>query len=202
MHCRGEKPLITGVADGGIYPDGVTIKFNRGSATLDGESVADGETIIANGTHTLVVTDGDFSQTVKFNLNYAPLYFEYVELSTHSYFEFERGTALLDGFPYKSKDKITSTGKHNFVLFDGNERREKEIYVRYSLPTVLGVSDGGKYDEPIFIRIIGDGRAELDGKEVYGEIAVMTEGKHTLDKRLRRDNGRLCCQLFLQPPKY
>ncbi len=181
MISRAEFPLISGVTDGGVYPDSVKIKFNRGSATLDGERIEDGESVIANGSHVLTVTDGEFSQTVRFNLNYAPLYFEYVELSTHSYFEFERGTALLDGFPYKSKDKISSTGKHNFVLFDGNERREKEIYVRYRLPTVYGISDGGKYDEPVYIRIVGDGRAELDGKAVYGEVAVSEKGKHVLE---------------------
>ncbi|MBR2900999.1 MAG: S8 family serine peptidase [Clostridia bacterium] len=174
-------PIITGITNGGVYTDGVTIRFNRGTALLDDEPIEDGETIIANGKHTLVVTDGENSKTIKFNLNYDPLYYDYREFPTYSYFEFERGTATLDGFPYKSKDKITASGKHTFVIFDGDERREKEIYVQYSLPTVYGVQDGGKYTDPVNIHIIGDGRAELDGRSVYGELAVMTEGKHVLE---------------------
>lgn len=178
---NSKLPIITGVSDGSVYTDGVTIRFNRGTALLDDEPIEDGETIIANGKHTLVVTDGKNSKTVKFRLDYDPLYFDYIEFPTYSCFEFERGTATLDGFPYQSKDKITASGKHTFVIYDGDERREKEIYVQYALPTVYGVKDGAKYTEPVDIRIIGDGRAELDGKSVYGEIAVMTEGKHTLE---------------------
>ncbi len=178
---KAKLPIITGVVNGGVYTDGVTIRFNRGTALLDGEPIEDGETIISNGKHTLVVTNGKNSKTVNFRLDYDPLYYDYKEFSTYSCFEFERGTATLDGFPYKSNDKITTSGKHTFVIFDGDESREKEIYVQYALPTVYGVKNGEKYTSPININIIGDGRAELDGKAVYGEIAVMTEGKHTLE---------------------
>lgn len=180
-------PIITGVVNGGTYSDRVKIGFNRGTATLDGEPFDDGETVISNGRHIITVTDGEAVRTASFRLDYDPLSYEFKEFAAFSYFEFDRGSATLDGFPYTSGDRIITSGRHEFVIVDGEERLEQEIYLQYTLPTVYGIENGGVYTEPVEIRVIGDGSAELDGIEIYGEVAVAENGKHTLT--VRSGNG-------------
>ncbi|MBR5278693.1 MAG: S8 family serine peptidase, partial [Clostridia bacterium] len=50
-----ETPIITGVENGKKYSQSVKIGFNRGTATLNGEAVSDGEALVADGVHTLAV---------------------------------------------------------------------------------------------------------------------------------------------------
>lgn len=174
------QPIITGVYNGGIYSESVRIGFNRGKATLDGDAVDDGETVLANGSHTLSVTDKGVTKTINFRLRYNPLSYKFNELAAYASFEFSRGNAFLDGFPYKSGDKITASGKHIFTLSDGDEYVEREFTLGYSLPAVYGVEDGASYDRPIEIMIVGGGTATLDGEAVYGKAVVIEEGAHTL----------------------
>ncbi len=174
------RPIITGVYDGGVFSEAVRIGFNRGTATLDGMPIDDGETVITTGYHTLIVTTENDSRTVRFRLNYDPLSYNLREFASFAYFEFDRGTALLDGFPYESQQKITASGRHEFVLTDGDETLTKTVVLQYAVPDVYGIENGGVYDHPVDIRIVGDGSATLDGKRVYGEVSVIENGLHTL----------------------
>ena len=180
-------PIITGVTDGGTYYESVRVGFNRGTALLDGDPFDDGDAILANGKHTICVTDGENEKTVSFRLDFHPLSYDFKEFASFAYFEFTRGSAVLDGFPYRSGERITASGRHKFILTDGDERLEKEIFLQYTLPTVYGVTDGGVYNHPIDIRIVGDGTAQLDGEDVYGEVAVAQSGPHILT--VRSGNG-------------
>lgn len=173
-------PIITGVTDGSIYNESIRIGFNRGSAMLDGEPFEDGDAIIANGDHELKITDGDFEKTIRFRLEYEPFSYEFKEFSDYAYFKFNRGSALLDGFPYSSGERITASGRHEFVITDGTQTFRKTVYISYSLPSVYGVEDGGVYNNPIEICVVGDGKAMLDGKRFYNRIAVAESGVHTL----------------------
>ncbi len=183
------KPIITGVSNGKNYSDSVNIGFNRGTATLDGESIEDGQIVIANGKHTLVVTDGENKKTVTFRLEYDPISYKFYEFPSYAYFEFSKGTAFLDGFPYVSGERITESGRHLFVLTDGDQRLEKSIDLSYTLPTVYGVEEGKTYNRPIEISVIGDGSAELDGKQIYGKTVIYTNGDHKL--KLISGNGAI-----------
>lgn len=177
---RAALPIITGVTNNGVYSDSVRIGYNRGVAFLDGEPFDDGERVMANGLHILRVTDAENEIQLSFTLDYDPLSYEYKEYAAFSCFEFDRGTALLDGFPYSSGERITSSGRHEFRLIDGEEIIEKTVFLRYALPEVRGIENGGFYTTPIEIAIIGEGYALLDGKEIYGEAAVCESGIHTL----------------------
>ncbi len=173
-------PIVTGVVNGGNYSESVTIGFNRGNALLGDEQLEDGETIVANGQHTLVVTDGENAKTVKFRVDHTPLSFEFREFSSYAYFEFERGNASLNGFPYNSKDRITTSGTHEFILTDGDEKITKTVDLKYSLPAVYGVENGKTYDKPIEITIVGEGSAYLNEVKFENHITVSESGEHTL----------------------
>lgn len=173
-------PIITGVIDGGVYSESLKIGFNRGKALLDGEDLEDGDAIIANGSHVLKITDGEYEKTISFRLEYEPFSYKFEEFSDYCYFKFDKGFALLDGFPYESGQRITESGRHEFIITDGIETFTKIIDVQYALPSVYGVEDGGYYSTPIEICIVGEGKATLDGKKVHNKVTVAESGVHTL----------------------
>lgn len=184
-----KDPIITGVANGGKYSGSVNIGFNRGTATLDSEPFEDGDTVVANGSHILTVTEGETVKTIRFRLDYDPLSVDFKEFSSFAYFKFERGTALLNGFPYISGTRITASGRQHFVLTDGDEQIEREVYLGYALPTVFGIEDGGVYDHPVALKIIGNGTAELNGSAVSHEVSVIKSGSYSLT--VHSENGAL-----------
>ncbi len=173
-------PIITGVVNGGSYSETVTVGFNRGNAVLDDESFEDGETIVANGHHILTVTDGSNKKTVKFRLDHTPLSYKFRELSSYAYFEFERGNATLNGFPYSSKEKITASGVHEFILTDGDEKVSKTVTLEYFLPTVYGIADGKTYNRPVEITTAGEGDIELNGIKITTPYTLSQSGSYTL----------------------
>lgn len=174
------RPIVTGVCNGESYSRKVKVGFNRGSASLDGYPVSDGFTVVTNGMHRLTVTDGENETSISFLLRYTPLSYTYSENGGYSSFVFTRGTGELDGFPYISGTPITASGRHYFRLEDDGEVLTETVDIGFLFPTVLGVEEGGKYDRPIEIRIIGSGGAELDGEPIYGEAAVYENGEHEL----------------------
>ena len=48
-------PVVTGVEDGKVYTDDVTLEFDKGTATINGETVESG-TVLSDGKYTVVVT--------------------------------------------------------------------------------------------------------------------------------------------------
>ncbi len=173
-------PIITGVYDGLLYTDKVTVGFNRGVAVLDGETVSDGEVVITSGTHTLIVADGDRVSSLMFRLDYDPLSFDFQQYTGFARFVFERGTATLDGYPYFSGDRITAHGSHVFRLEYGTEVLTKEFFASTAVPSVFGVENGRVYDRPVHLRIVGNGSALLDGEDAGNDIVVTENGIHTL----------------------
>lgn len=66
-----DPPQVSGVTDGAGYLKPVTITFDTGTATLDGQPFANGGTVSAVGAHDLIVTDADnpeLSTTVHFTI--------------------------------------------------------------------------------------------------------------------------------------
>lgn len=174
-------PLITGVENGMTYSKRVIIRFNRGTATLDGEAFFDGDAVYRNGGHTLVVTDGENRRTLSFRILYTSAIYEMTEGEHAVIFTYTGGMATLDGFPYESGEEITAPGRHIFRLTDGaGGVTERVFYCDYRLPLVSGVENGGVYSQPVRIRISGEGEATLDGVEIDREVTVFEDGAHTL----------------------
>jgi len=59
-------PIVSGVKNGETYEEEVTIRWDLGTATLNSEEFANGGTVSAAGTYTLVVTNKDKTTTVVF----------------------------------------------------------------------------------------------------------------------------------------
>lgn len=65
-----DRILLTGVQDGATYKGNVTITFNEGTAKLNGEPFASGDTVAPNGEYTLIITDtGGKTRTVQFTID-------------------------------------------------------------------------------------------------------------------------------------
>ena len=175
-------PIVSGVSNGETYFESVVINFNRGTAKLDGSAITDGELVVENGQHTLVITDvNDYTRTIIFNVDNKPLTYSYVELSDYAYFTFDRGTATLDGAPYASGQRIIASGEFVFELSGKYSNSvSKRITLDFELPYVVGVIDGASYDTSVYIRIIGSGSAKLDGTSFSEETVVGSDGTHTL----------------------
>ena len=62
-------PIVTGVTEGAIYNTSKTITFNEGTATLNGGAFTSGSQAVAEGEHTLIVSDAGNSTTVHFTID-------------------------------------------------------------------------------------------------------------------------------------
>ena len=62
-------PVVTGVADGGVYDGPVTINWDVGEATLNGEAAEKGVTVSEPGSYLLQVVNGTKSVSVRFTVN-------------------------------------------------------------------------------------------------------------------------------------
>ncbi|WP_431026888.1 S-layer homology domain-containing protein [Lysinibacillus sp. LZ02] len=66
-------PVVTGIANNGVYNTDVTISFNEGTATLNGTAFTSGATVSSDGDYTLVVTDpAGNTTTVSFKIDKTP----------------------------------------------------------------------------------------------------------------------------------
>ena len=61
-------PVITGVAEGGVYEEPVTINWDVGEATLNGEAIEKGTVVSDPGNYMLQVVNGTKSVSVRFSI--------------------------------------------------------------------------------------------------------------------------------------
>lgn len=176
-------PIVSGVTNGETYFESVIINFNRGIAVLDGCVITDGESVVENGSHTLVITGANnYKRTIDFSIDNKPLNYSYVELTDYAYLTFEGGNATLDGIPYAAGQHIAISGNHIFVLSGKYSNSiSKRFTLSFDLPDVVGVSNGGIYNAAVYIRIIGIGNATIDGTSFSGETIVSSQGNHILE---------------------
>ncbi|WP_189001100.1 S-layer homology domain-containing protein [Paenibacillus nasutitermitis] len=177
-------PAVTGVTDGGIYKEPVTVGFNEGTATLNGAAFTSGTEIDQDGVYTLVVTDAAGNvATVSFTIDTAAptvtgvtnggSYKEPVTVS------FNEGTATLNGAAFTSGTEIDQDGAYTLVVTDvaGNVTTVS-FMIDTAAPTVTGVADGEVYKSvtPDF----NEGTALLnDNAYTHGTI-IDQDGMYTL----------------------
>ena len=93
MDVNEKAPVIMGVDDGGVYDLPVTVRFSRGSATVNGEPIDSGDRISGEGEYTLCVADGDKVSEKIFTLTE-----DAVEPGIKAPFAMNVGGPAIDGF--------------------------------------------------------------------------------------------------------
>ena len=63
-----ERPIVYGVANGGEYEEAVTLTWNVGEATLNGEAIEQNTVVSEPGEYTVHVVNGDKETTVTFTI--------------------------------------------------------------------------------------------------------------------------------------
>lgn len=177
-------PIITGIEDGGIYYSMVSAIFNKGTASLDGETYIS-DTQIGDGDHILIITDGDYSATYNFTVDTSSVVISGVEnghvYNTDLIITFNRGTATLNGKPFLSGSAVSYEGDYVLCVKDLNGN---EFNIGFSVdktpPAISGAANGESYDIPVFIDF-DDGTATLDGTNLLqGGKWVTDKGTHTI----------------------
>ncbi|MGG1637637.1 S-layer homology domain-containing protein [Paenibacillus sp. NRS-1760] len=178
-------PIVTGVADGGIYKDKVTVSFNEGTATLNGAAFTSGTEVIQDGTYKLIVTDAAGNvTTVNFVIDkVAPvvtgvteggIYKEKVTVS------FNEGTATLNGTAFTSGTEVIQDGIYKLIVTDAAGNVTTVNFVIDTVaPIVTGVADGGMYKDKVTVGF-NEGTAKLNGAAFTNGTEVTADGSYTL----------------------
>ncbi|ADY52959.1 Fibronectin type III domain protein [Pseudopedobacter saltans DSM 12145] len=116
-------PIIAGVSNGSSYNVNKTITFNEGTATLNGFAFTSGTTVIAEGSHTLIVTDAaGNSATIAFTIDKtAPIVSGVTNsglYNTDKTISFNEGTATLNGSTFTSGSVVSAEGTYTLVVTD------------------------------------------------------------------------------------
>ncbi len=138
-----ETPVISNITNGATYDvseQALIPDWNVGAALLDGESLIYGDSIVRNGEHTLVVTNGDKTATVNFTTTGAAEYAtpavnvengkEYAAPLTLTW---DVGVGTLNGEPVESGFVVEAEGGYVLEVVNGT----KSVSVRFT------VSEGG-----------------------------------------------------------
>ncbi|MFC5649789.1 S-layer homology domain-containing protein [Paenibacillus solisilvae] len=180
-------PLVSGVAEGGLYTVNKTVTFNEGTATLDGNAFTSGTSVSAEAPdpHTLVVTDAaGNSTTVHFTIDKtAPTVTGVTDGASYNSDKtvtFSDGTATLNGTAFSSGTTITVEDGYTLVVTDaaGNSMTVG-FTVDKTNPVVTGVVEGGVYNSDKTVTF-NEGTAALDGNAFTSGTMVSAETPHTL----------------------
>src|SRR5690606_31585748 len=148
-------PVVTGVDDGASYNEDVTVTFDEGTATLNGEDVVSGTSISDEDEYTLIVTDAaGNADTVNFTIDKTVPEITGAEdgasYNSDVTVTFNEGVAMLNGEPYNSGEPITGEDEYTLVVTDaaGNADTVSFVIVK-TLPEFTGVEDGASYNTDV-----------------------------------------------------
>ncbi|MDQ6600373.1 lamin tail domain-containing protein [Bacillus salipaludis] len=116
-------PTVTGVADNSYYNKNVTITFNKGTATLNGEAFDSGTKVSEEGTYTLVVRDKAGNETtVHFTIDKtAPVVTGVKDQGLYNHdvaIEFNEQGGLLNGKSVPSGVVVSEDGTYTLTVTD------------------------------------------------------------------------------------
>ncbi|MFD0826992.1 lamin tail domain-containing protein [Neobacillus sp. M.A.Huq-85] len=177
-------PKVSGVEDG-YYNRDLTISFDDGTASLNGDDFTSGTTVSAEGDYTLVVTDDAGNDTVViFTIDKtAPTV---TGVADNSYYNknvtitFNKGTATLNGEAFESRTKVSEEGTYTLIVKD---RAGNETTVHFTIdktaPVVTGVKEKGLYNHDVVVEFNEQGGL-LNGESVPSGVVVSMDGSYTL----------------------
>lgn len=178
-------PVVYGVQSGGVYSPGVAITFNEGTAVLNGNPFANGATVSAPGTYTLVVTDRAGNQTtVNFTVGESsPIVTGIVNngfYNTDRTITFDSGAATLNGASFTSGSTVSAEGVYTLVITYGENLSETYTFtIDKTAPSVAGVANNGIYNTDV-APSFNEGAATLNGKPFLSGASVSASGLYHL----------------------
>ncbi|WP_336762831.1 tail fiber protein [Paenibacillus sp. USHLN196] len=143
----GTSPIVSGLADDGIYNQTVIPTFNSGTALLNGASFTSGTAITADGEYTLAVTNSVGTTAIHFTIDTQdPVVTGIVEdgvYSVNPVITFNEGTATLNGSLFLSGDTVRSDGEHVLIVTDRAGNTTTIPFRFYAPRTMTFNSNGG-----------------------------------------------------------
>ncbi|MCF7757665.1 tail fiber protein [Paenibacillus xylanexedens] len=169
----GIAPIMSGVADGGVYNQTVIPTFDSGTALLNEVEFTSGTAITADGDYTLAVTNGIGTTTIHFTIDsQPPIVTGIVEGGVYSVdpvITFNEGTATLNGSLFLSGDTVRSDGEHVLIVTDRAGNTTTIPFSFYS-PRIMTFNSNGGTDV-------------MEQKVPYGDKAIAppdpTKAGHT-----------------------
>ncbi|MFL0246865.1 S8 family serine peptidase [Candidatus Clostridium stratigraminis] len=179
------NPIVLGVQNKGVYNTAQTIKFNKGTATLNGVPFSSGTTVSTSGSYTLIVTDSsNNSTTVNFSIDTTPLVLNGItdgsSYNTDKAIVFNYGTATLNGNQINSGYVVSAEGKYTVVLTSPfGSTSTYNFTVDKTAPTVTGVENGKSYTGNVTIQF-NEGKALLNGNQIISGYVLNANGSYHL----------------------
>ncbi|MBO4583485.1 MAG: hypothetical protein J5756_00290, partial [Clostridia bacterium] len=138
-------PVIAGVAEGGEYDGPVTITWDVGEGTLNGEPIEKGAAVEAPGDYLLEVVNGTKSTSVRFTIKGAAVEYEQPVISgVENGGEYDapvvptwtpaEATATLNGEAYAAGTEITAPGEYVLVVTNGDKSATVSFTVKDQTP--------------------------------------------------------------------
>ena len=158
-----ETPVVSNISEGGEYDvseQALIPDWNVGAAMLDGEALIYGNSVLKNGEHTLVVTNGDKSVTVNFTTTGAAEYATPVvnvenggEYTAPLTLTWDVGIGTLNGEVIENGAVVEAPGGYVLEVINGT----KSVSVRFNVKDELPPPPPVKKGDPT-----GNGKIEVD----------------------------------------
>ncbi|SFI17485.1 DUF5050 domain-containing protein, partial [Parapedobacter indicus] len=178
-------PVVDGVEDGAYYNEDVTITFDEGTATLNGNVFTSGTEITNAAEYELVVTDAAGNVTVvAFTIDKSTPVVDGVEdggyYNEDVTITFDEGTAMLNGEPYVAGTEITGEGGYKLMVTDAAGNMMVVAFtIDKTAPVVTGVEDGGYYNENV-TPAFNEGTATLNGDAFTSGTEITDAAEYAL----------------------
>ncbi|WNB92511.1 Ig-like domain-containing protein [Bacillus sp. NEB1478] len=178
-------PTVSGVTNNSSYNKDVTLTFNDGTATLNGNAFTSGTSVTNEGIYKLIVTDKAGNQaTINFTIDKTVPLVSGVEnegvYNKEVTITFNEGNAKLNGTEFKSGSIVKTEGTYNLVVKDaaGNQTSVSFV-IDKSAPTVSGVTNNASYNKDVTVTF-NEGTALLNGVSINSGTIVKSPGLYTL----------------------
>ncbi|WP_042167106.1 DNRLRE domain-containing protein, partial [Paenibacillus gorillae] len=179
------KPIVSGVANNGLYNTNRTVTFNEGTATLNGNAFTSGTVVSAEGAYVLIVTDAAGNVTnVTFTIDKTPPTVSGVangqSYNTNRTITYSDGAATLDGALFTSGSVVSGEGTHTLIVTDAADNVTTIVFtIDKTAPVVSGVTNNVLYNTNRTVTF-NEGTATLNGNPFISGTAVSADGVYTL----------------------
>ncbi|WP_207391706.1 Ig-like domain-containing protein [Exiguobacterium sp. IPBC4] len=174
-------PIITGVTNDAYTSNPITLTFNEGVATLNGQPVSSGAKVTADGTYMLIVTDQSGNSTTRqFTIDTkAPVVSGISSRYTNKNvtLTFNEGSATLNGKAVASGTTVSTEGDYELVVRDNAGNETKASFTIDRTPVAVTGAEEGKAYQQTRLQFT-EGKATLNGQAYVSDTLIEAEGTY------------------------